>query len=266
MGPAPLRTLYAEPVPLFSDGVIPRGRGPAVWAVDAARAAAPFRTARTGAAQSRARRDQRRDHARPGRRHDCGGALQRYARAQARLFDATPDDALREIIELKEDGVIDPDPISGLIGRLRPLSYLEEAQPEGIDASLLKVEPIALPAEPFSAVARLQIAGLDAGYQTSRRRIMPPDWSVETPEIRLRMPTRPEGARSQANPALAALTRKWNLWFLLQSGLGVDVNWSLPPPLSFVVIVPLPLLWYRPIGNIDLWARFASRAVDQCAV
>ncbi|MGJ5040645.1 hypothetical protein [Bradyrhizobium sp. HKCCYLRH1062] len=116
-------------------------------------------------------------------------ALKRYIEAQSLLFDATPDHALREINALKEEGLIDPDPINDLIGRLRPPEYPGLAYPGGTLEPSLAAEPIRLPAEPFSAGARLQIAGFDGGYETERQRIVPAEWTVATPEVRLRLPT-----------------------------------------------------------------------------
>lgn len=115
-------------------------------------------------------------------------ALKRYTQAQTLLFDATPDHALLEINALKEEGLIDPDPINDLIGRLRPPEYPGFAYPNGYQEPSLAAEPIRLPAEPFSAAARLQIAGFDGGYETARQRIVPADWTVATPEARLRLP------------------------------------------------------------------------------
>ncbi|MEY9123804.1 hypothetical protein ABIA03_004272 [Bradyrhizobium yuanmingense] len=115
-------------------------------------------------------------------------ALKRYTQAQALLFDGIPDHALREINALKEEGLIDPDPIDDLIGRLRPPGYRGFAYPNGSQEPSLAAEPIRLPAEPFSAAARLQIAGFDGGYETAGQRVVPADWTVATPEARLRLP------------------------------------------------------------------------------
>ena len=116
------------------------------------------------------------------------GALKRYTEAQVLLFDATPDLALREISLLLKEGLIDRNPINDLVGRLRPPEYHGLAY-LGLDQdSSLAAEPIRLPAEPFSAAARLQIAGHDGGYETARQRVVPANWTVANPEVRLRMP------------------------------------------------------------------------------
>jgi hypothetical protein len=109
--------------------------------------------------------------------------LRRYTRAQARLFDIAPDNALLDLFEISEQGVIDPDPVREFLGRLRPPGYVSD---EHDDRSLVP-QPIFIPAEPFAAAARIEISNDTDGYRLSGERIVPAQWSVATAEVRFRL-------------------------------------------------------------------------------
>jgi hypothetical protein len=108
--------------------------------------------------------------------------LRRYARAQVGLFDTRPDEALQEIDEIFESGIVDRRSIVDLIGRIQPLSY------ETPLATKQQAEPIRIPGEPWQGRNRVRLTKGTGAYSLPQRKVLPARWVIATPEIRFRVP------------------------------------------------------------------------------
>jgi hypothetical protein len=105
----------------------------------------------------------------------------RYARAQVDLFGLTPDKAIDEIDAINATGLIDHEAINNLMEKVQPVLFAKP-WPRGREP-----EKILIPHEPQRIRNRLRLAQQNDGYTVGNNRIVPANWTIAIPEIRLRL-------------------------------------------------------------------------------